>query len=89
MEAAPTFSRAVTLALWCAEKQESFSHSLVLRPVACVVYHLSIDLRQICYVVVDVYFTGFSGKIIFICIDLPYSLHQKTLELIVGKWFSE
>lgn len=89
MEAAPTFSRAATLELWCAEKQETFPHSLVLRPVAYVVHHLSIELRQIWYVAVNVYFTGCSGKIIFICIDLPYSLHQKAIELIVGKCFSE
>ena len=89
MEAAANFHGPATLALCCAEKQETLSHSLVLRPVAYVVYHLSIDLRQIWYVVVNIYFTGCSWKIIFICIDLPYSLHQKTLELIVGKRFSE
>lgn len=89
MEAAAKFHDPATLALCCAVKQETLTYSLVLRPVAYVVYRLSIDLKQIWYVVVNIYFTGCSGKIIFICIDLPYSIHQKTLELIAGKLFSE
>jgi hypothetical protein len=88
MEAAAKFHDPATLALCCAVKQETLTYSLVLRPVAYVVYHLSIDLRQI-YVAVNMYYTLCSGKIIFICIDLPYSIHQKTLELIAGKLFSE
>jgi len=89
MEAAAKFHGPATLALCCAEKQETLSHSLVLRPVAYVVYHLSIDLWQIWYVAVNMYFTLCSGKISFICIDVSYSIYQKTLELIVGKLLSE
>jgi hypothetical protein len=62
-EAAANFHGPATIALCCAEKQETLSHSLVLRPVAYVVYHLSIDLRQILYVAVNIYFTGCSGKL--------------------------